>query len=1666
MLLTSALFVSIFTVATPPKEAHAANLTVAFYSTVSGPVITSGKSGDVVLVYATGVTPTVADFAACSIAAPVSNIVTQATAMVFASKVYGSFKVGNGPSGPGGAAYTITVTCGGSSDSGVASFTVLPSIIISPPIALRPSGSGTTVVSVTGFGFKSDYSGSCSISDDKATGATFVTTGPPAPTCSISGGAVTGQFTLTSSPDLHSLANAPPAYTITVTGSGQSASAFFGLVGAPEISLNPAFQAGLGPTKAPAGYGTAGTTLQVKITGGGFATGVGTRGCQLTQDIADTLFGATSCSIDSAGTVTASFSVASAGATLVVHTVRVTDPTPAVFDEEKFTVVPSPTLSSPALPHGAAGYEVTLPHNNNFWGDDSTMPSNPDAGPCTISSTPGGLVSSSVFCWIDNSGQLWAGPGITKAYFTVLGTAPNQPGGYQLAVTGLHGDPSALSTAFTVDPAITITGNAYGSPPLGALPGSTITLSGTGFLATDIGCEIAPSAPNDISSSAVTTSSCTLNPATGQISASFVVPSGATFQAGGYQLGVLGLPGHLDSAATAAGAFMVVPRIVLNPQLGPGGTPVALLGSGFSGTGSGACTSIVSTLGALNLPLNPTFGTPPTTAATCTINPIAGSGTVVGAFTVDPAVPNGLYTVTVTNPGGAADSASASFTKGVAVTLTITPFSGPTTTGAVSVTGTFTAADAGTCNSITAPAGSNLFAGAPTPTCTVDSSGALTASFTVNANAQGGIWPVTVVTHSGSVGTGNFVVTPQMTLTPSNGPSSTPVSITGSGFSAADAAAACASTLFSSPTNNLMSGLICSINPSTFQMTGSFTVAAGASPGSYTVTYPSSLGAVTATPTFVKTGGISLSPFTGGAGTSVFITGSGFAAGDWSCSISSSPSSPTLISNPVCTVAGGVVSGSFTVGPGASGAYLVTVKGSTGDVGIASFSANVVPSLTLTPPLGPAGTVVTASGSNFAGSGLCQLTSSPAGLFTSQLCTISGGALTGSGFTVAAGAAVGSYTVTVTTNVASDTSAASFTVPVVLPPSFYLNPSSGLPGAVVAVSGQNYLGNICSLSSVPSGLFASTPTCSISGGTLTGSFTVAAGAPLGSYTVTVTTNISTDTNTAPFTVSASTFAVSPTSGAAGNIVSALGSNYEGTTCGLSSVPSGLFASTPTCSISGGTLTGSFTVASNAPLGNYVVTVTTNVAADTNAAPFTVTAVGAPTFALSSSLGPTGASILVSGQNYAGTTCTLSFAPLAPSLFSSQSCSISAGALSGGFVVASGASGSYTVTIKTNLGETKTASFTPVTGPLTFILTPALGIVGTHVVASGSNFKGTTCTLGVTPSGLFTSQTCSITSGTLTGDFTVASSASAGAIYTVTLTTDVTGETKTAQFTVSSPAVPTFLLSPTSGQWSTGVAISGTNYAGTTCTLSSSPSGLFSSSSCSISAGHLSGGFTVVIGASVGGYTVTVNTDKEQLSAPFTVTSRTGTGSCIIATATFGSEASPAVQYLRNFRDHLALSTKAGSAFMVVFNAWYYSFSPTVAGYIAANDPIRAPIRMILYPLLGLLGVSSFTYSLFSGAPEFAIVMAGLVASSLIGLVYLTPFTFVGMRVLTRRRRISVAKVAKGSLLLLAGALALLAAGEVAGSFPLLAMASSVIVLTCIIAAPTIAALVMTRPRPQ
>jgi len=75
------------------------------------------------------------------------------------------------------------------------------------------------------------------------------------------------------------------------------------------------------------------------------------------------------------------------------------------------------------------------------------------------------------------------------------------------------------------------------------------------------------------------------------------------------------------------------------------------------------------------------------------------------------------------------------------------------------------------------------------------------------------------------------------------------------------------------------------------------------------------------------------------------------------------------------------------------------------------------------------------------------------------------------------------------------------------------------------------------------------------------------------------------------------------------------------------------------------------------------------------------------------------------------------------------------------------------------------------------------------------------------------------------------------------------------------------------------------------------------------------------------------------------------GGCLIATAAFGSELSPQVQFLREIRDNTVLQTESGTNFMAGFNQFYYSFSPTVADYERENPTFKEAVKLTLTPML-------------------------------------------------------------------------------------------------------------------
>ena len=83
------------------------------------------------------------------------------------------------------------------------------------------------------------------------------------------------------------------------------------------------------------------------------------------------------------------------------------------------------------------------------------------------------------------------------------------------------------------------------------------------------------------------------------------------------------------------------------------------------------------------------------------------------------------------------------------------------------------------------------------------------------------------------------------------------------------------------------------------------------------------------------------------------------------------------------------------------------------------------------------------------------------------------------------------------------------------------------------------------------------------------------------------------------------------------------------------------------------------------------------------------------------------------------------------------------------------------------------------------------------------------------------------------------------------------------------------------------------------------------------------------------------------------------GGCLIATAAFGSEMAPQVQFLREIRDGKVMSTESGTAFMTGFNQFYYSFSPAVADYERENPIFKETVKVALTPMLTSLTLLNY-----------------------------------------------------------------------------------------------------------
>jgi len=128
--------------------------------------------------------------------------------------------------------------------------------------------------------------------------------------------------------------------------------------------------------------------------------------------------------------------------------------------------------------------------------------------------------------------------------------------------------------------------------------------------------------------------------------------------------------------------------------------------------------------------------------------------------------------------------------------------------------------------------------------------------------------------------------------------------------------------------------------------------------------------------------------------------------------------------------------------------------------------------------------------------------------------------------------------------------------------------------------------------------------------------------------------------------------------------------------------------------------------------------------------------------------------------------------------------------------------------------------------------------------------------------------------------------------------------------------------------------------------------------------------------------------------------------CVIASAAHESEFAEPVQSLREFRDQQIKSSFAGAEFLKTFERFYYSFSPTVASAVASSQPTATIVRLVLYPLLSILRVSSAVFLAFDFVPEVGTVVAGVFSGALLGVMYLVPSALSIQYLLKRKRRIN------------------------------------------------------------
>ncbi|MDE1828700.1 MAG: hypothetical protein KGI25_00095 [Thaumarchaeota archaeon] len=131
-----------------------------------------------------------------------------------------------------------------------------------------------------------------------------------------------------------------------------------------------------------------------------------------------------------------------------------------------------------------------------------------------------------------------------------------------------------------------------------------------------------------------------------------------------------------------------------------------------------------------------------------------------------------------------------------------------------------------------------------------------------------------------------------------------------------------------------------------------------------------------------------------------------------------------------------------------------------------------------------------------------------------------------------------------------------------------------------------------------------------------------------------------------------------------------------------------------------------------------------------------------------------------------------------------------------------------------------------------------------------------------------------------------------------------------------------------------------------------------------------------------------------------------------ASAAFGGdladhkEPTSQLQSIKDFRDNSIDSTRVGADFMKVFNPLYFSASEPISSYEIQNPWFQQTVKFSIYPMLYILEYSEKPYNYVNG--ELGILSYGILACTLIGSVYLSPFALLVRQVRKSRFNYKVA----------------------------------------------------------